>query len=307
MVPRPKNWFVELKNSDESINIPLLANLSDMSSEDIKPFRREWVEQDVGLRQCVTTELCELAKKNVDLNFDSIFWNCMEDGDPTVRSKAIEGLWECEDCRFISRLIELLLKDDSESVRVAAATALGKFALLAELRNIPARYTTRISDALFAVIDDKEEKKEVRQRAIEAVAPLNLSRVRQIIKNAYREKDPQLRASAIYAMGRHCDRQYLPILLKELRSRNPDIRLQAINACGELGEGEAVPSLVKLLNNPDTRVKQAVIESLKQIGGNEAKEALMLLNHHPGLDAQLRQAVEDAMKELALEDDILDD
>ncbi len=75
----------------------------------------------------------DLAEEEPKLNFDAIFHACLLDPDEIVRVRAIEGLWEYENNSIIDRFITMLKEDCQESVRAAAAQALGRFALLAEL------------------------------------------------------------------------------------------------------------------------------------------------------------------------------
>jgi HEAT repeat protein len=203
--------------------------------------------------------------KSVTLNFDGIFRICLGDPDPAIRVKGIEGLWECEDCALIRPLIEMLSGDSDEAVRAAAARALGKFSLLAEFRKVPLRYVPKISEALFSVIDNPQERLGLRCCAIEAVAPLSLPRVKEAIHHAYRSREFNLKISALRAMGRNADPNWLPMLLKELASPHLEMRVEAVKACGELGERNIVPYLSKLITDAPGQVRCAAIEALGKI------------------------------------------
>ncbi|MBA7574216.1 hypothetical protein ES708_16018 [subsurface metagenome] len=88
-----------------------------------------------------------------------------------MRSKAIEGLWESEETSLINPLINLLEHDSSEKVQAVAATALGKFAMLAEHEKLRSSHSSKIRQALLSVIEDSSKPAEVRRRALEAAAP----------------------------------------------------------------------------------------------------------------------------------------
>jgi HEAT repeat protein len=240
-----------------------LANLCCLSSKEIKTFVKAWVKMSKGRRRELVHQLVILSRHNIELNFDEVFQVLLLDPDAWVRAKAIEGLWESEDCRLIGLLIELLDKDGEAAVRAAAAIALGRFALLTELRAIPPHYAVRIVKALLKAIEDEEI--EVRRRAIEAIAPLNLYQVKEIIEKAYQEEDSRVRSSALYAMGRNCDQHWLPILLKELSNPDSEIRLGAVRGCGEMGEENIAPYLKRLIRDPCPRVQSAAREALKQV------------------------------------------
>ena len=282
-----KRCLAALSDQSKSVAFYQLANLSDLSSAEVKLFQKAWEKVAVERRREVIDELIALARGNAKLNFDSVFCSCFSDPDAQVRAKAIEGLWECEDCTLISILVEMLMKDKEDIVRAAAASALGRFALLGELRKVNPRHLTKIGDILFGIIDTQEEKVELRCRAIEAIAPLTLPRVKEAISKAYHSRNPKLRASALCAMGLSGDPIWLSILLRELDNPKPEICLEAIKACGELGEEEAVPHLLRLIHGTDIQKQLAALTALRQMGEGEAKQALYQCRYHP--DEQVRQ------------------
>jgi HEAT repeat protein len=197
---------------------------------------------------------------------------------------------------LINPLLRALKEDNSAKTRAAAATALGKFALLGELGKLPTHYKNKIYTALLDALGNKVEAAEVRRRSLEAVSPFNLPRVKELIEQAYHTDDVKLKSSAIYAMGRNCDSAWLPILMTELNSNEAEMRYEAANACGELGAEEAVPHLLKLIKDEDYQVQEAAIKALGQIGGEQAKQALNKLAKNPR--PRIRQAVKSALKEI---------
>ena len=284
--------------SDESPKLlsSRLAELSNLSQEELELLDEVWGKRKPKWRQRLMYRLIELAENNVELNFDSIFKHRLKDQDEQVRSQAIEGLWEDEGASLISPLIDLLKHDNSEKVQQAAATALERFALLAERRKLPRDYAARISQALLAIIDDATRPIAVRRRALEAIAPMSLPRVRQSITEAYLSSNPELKTSAIYAMGKNCDPCWLPLLQKEMDNTDAEVRYGAAAACGELEEEEAVPGLIGLTGDTDVDVGMAAIQALGKIGGREAREHLeQCLLHH---SEAARDAARDALHEL---------
>ena len=290
-----------LGNCDKPLLNSRLTQLSNLNSEELEFLRQAWAVIEPKRRRQIIYRLVELAEDNFELNFDSIFISCLKDQDAEVRSKAIGGLWESEEASLIAPLINLLEQDSSEKVQVAAAIALGKFAMLAELRKLRSCHTSRICQALLTVIDDRSKPIEVRRRALEAAAPLSQPQVKKAIMAAYQSRNPKFRASAIYAMGRNCDHSWLPMLLKELGNADAEIRYEAAGACGELGEEEAVPYLTELINDPDTDVQLVVIQALGKIGGSEAKECLKQCLNNPS--EVILQAAEQTLYELEAEED----
>jgi HEAT repeat protein len=292
-----------LTNSDEPLLSSKLADLSNLSPEELELFENSWVAIKPERQRQIMYRLVELAEDNAQLDFDSIFRSCLKDQDAEVRSKAVEGLWESEDTSLIYPLINLLEQDSSEKVRAMAATALGKFVMLVELEKLRSSYKFKIEHALLDVANDRNGPIELRRRALEAVAPLSLTEVRGAIIEAYQSHNLELKISAIYAMGKNCDPSWLAILLRELASDNAELRFEACMACGELGEEEAVSYITELVNDSDTEVQMAAIQALGKIGGTEAEEYLkQCLNNSSEV---VQQAAEQALNELGLEEDPL--
>jgi len=288
--------IADLRNGAKPLRSSRLAELSNLDSEELRLFERAWTTIEPKRRRQIVYRLVELVEDNFELNFDSIFKNCLKDQDTEVRCKAIEGLWESEETSLINPLINLLEHDSSEKVQAAAAIALGKFAMLAEHEKLRPCHKSKVCQALFAVIDGRSKPVEVRRRALEAASPLSLPQVNRAIMEAYQNDSPEFKVSAVYAMGRNCDPSWLPILLRELACADAEMRYEAVAACGELGGEEATASVIKLIDDPDADVQRAAIQALGRIGGSEAKSCLEECLHSPS--ELIRQAAEQALQEL---------
>ena len=282
---------------------PALIELSNLSSDELGQFSRAWPRVPAEQKHKVMERLVEMAEDNAELDYSSIFRLCLKDSDEVVRQKAIMGLWEFEDRSLILSLIDLLKLDSSGDVRASAATALGKFAALAQAGKILSKDGELIKACLMKALEDKKERLEVRRRALEAAAPFNTPDVNRYIHWAYGSDDLSLKSSSLYAMGSTGESQWLAILFKELQSPNPPIRYEAANACGEMDEEEAAPHLIPLLNDDDLQVQLAAITALGKIGGPLAKRALRrcLKKEDPVMEDAARaaldniQAVEDPL------------
>jgi HEAT repeat protein len=285
-----------LSSSGKPLLSSRLADLSDLGSEELRFLERVWVDIEPGRRRQIVYRLVELAEDNFKLDFNSIFWNCLKDQDAEVRCKAIDGLWENEETSLIDPLINLLKQDNSEKVQAAAAAALGGFAMLAEHKKLRSCHVSEVCRALLATIGDNSKSIDVKRRALEAAASLNLPQVKKAIMEAYRSNNAKLRTSAIYAMGKNCDAYWLPILLKALASADTKIRYEAAGSCGELEEEEAIPYLVELINDPDIDVQLATIQAMGKIGGTEAKEHLEQCLSNP--NGIISRMAEQALQEL---------
>jgi HEAT repeat protein len=286
----------ELKNSAKPLSNAKLSELSSINAEELKLLKEVWPTIERKRRQQIVSRLVALAEENFELDLDNVFKNCLDDPDAEVRSRAIEGLWENEEPSLINTLLNLLEHDSSERVQAAAATGLGRFVMLAEHQKLHSSYSSKMYQALLAIVGDKNKPLEVKRRALEAIAPRSSPRVERVISEAYHNGHPKLRASSIYAMGKNCSPAWLPILLKELANADTEIRYEAAGACGEIGEEEAVPYLINLVEDPNLEVQLATIQALGKIGGTEAKNRLeQCLDDDSEV---IQQAAEQALREL---------
>ena len=294
--------IVEMADTGKALVNTHLAALSDMTPANIRDFSQVWKTIDPKRRREIVTRLKELATDSVELNFDNIFLRCLSDPDADVRSEAIDGLWENEEPALIPLLIDLLDKDPAEKVQAAAALALGRFALMAEISSIAPRYGVQVGHVLLNVVGDKNKSMDVRRRALEAVSPISTEQVKIAIKTAYEGRDERLAISAVYAMGKNCDTKWLPFLLKELKNSDAEMRYEAVTACGELGDEEIMQYLLPVANDEDIDVRLALIQALGKIGGNEAKQFLQKNANDP--NEAVRDAIETALNEITILNDM---
>ena len=291
-----KEAILNLVNSDKPLLNSKLADLSNLSSEELRLVEEVWIKVEPKRQRQIMHRLIELAEDNVELNFDSIFKSRLEDKDAEVQCLAIEGLWENEEPALIKPLIKLLTHDSSGKVQAAAAAALGRFALLAECQKLCSDYTSKISLALLTVLNDKSKPIEIRCRVLEAASPLSLPEVKEAITQAYQSHNSRLKISSLYAMGKSCDQSWLPLVIKELESADAEIRYEAAVASGELGAEEVLPHLVRLTSDPYIEVQLATIQALSKIGGSKAKESLKKCL--TDAKKEIRQAAAEALHEL---------
>jgi HEAT repeat protein len=288
--------IAEIFDSSKPITSSKLVYLSDLNNEELKFLKEIWADADVSRRHQIISQLVHLSEVDIKLDFSGVFVICLHDTDATIRAQAIAGLDGEKNYTLITPLLQALKEDSSAEVRAAIAIALGKFALLCELGKLPAHFTDKIYTALLNVLDNKMETAVVKRRALEAISPFRLPRVKELIEQAYNGNDTKLKASAIYAMGRNCDSVWLTTLLAELNNDEAEIRYEVANACGELGSEEAVPHLIKLAEDEDHQVQEAAIKALGEIGGEQAKQALNKLAKNP--KPRIREAAKSALKEV---------
>ena len=296
-------FLTETAGEDESVKYSQLLELSGLSSEQTAEFEAAWSSVPVDRRRELVGKLTELSEDNLQLDFISIYIVCLDDADSDIRESAIRGLWECEDRVLIRPLVRIVGSDPSKKVRAAAAISLGKFAAMARDAKLVTRDESRIRTALMAVIEREGEETEVRRRAIESAAALGGPEIEDLINDSYQSTEPELKQSALYAMGRTSSPRWLSTVLAETAHKDAAIRYEAASAAGLLGDESTVPHLVQMIDDEDPEVQIAAIRALGAIGGALAKTAL---RRYLDIDNEaLESAAQEAMDELALDDDPL--
>ncbi|MBM3942946.1 MAG: HEAT repeat domain-containing protein [SAR202 cluster bacterium] len=275
--------------------------VSGLSPAELGTFAKTWFMAPIDRQSYLVGQLVELAEENPELDFFAIFKMCLKSDAEPVLTMAIDGLWEYDDRSAIPPLVQVLQSRRTPAVRAAAATALGKFAVLAMEGKVLAKDGDLVRESLLKILKDPAEDLEVRRRSLEAVAPFNNGEVKKFIQWAYKSDDLKLRASSIYAMGRTGESGWLSVLFKELQNREPSIRYETAQACGELADEAAVPHLIPLLRDDDYQVQLAGINSLGQIGGPLAKRALLRCVKEG--DATLEEAARSALENIEFLED----
>jgi len=282
--------------SDSAIHSTDLARLSDLKDDDLSQFRKAWKNAEVTRRAEVAGKLVSIGEDDVTLDFTRVFRVALDDRDPGIRIKALEGLGLEDKYAVVRPILKTLKADESAEVREAAARTAGKFALLAELGDFPEAVGKDIFEALLDVLENTSESIAVRRRALESIAPFQQELVDNYIEDYYYSEEPGVKASALFAMGRNCQSRWLNFLIDELQNSDSEIRFEAARASGEIGEEEAVPGLLILLDDNDQEVQEAAVMSLGKIGGREARQALQRLSKSH--DTRIKEAVKSALTEL---------
>ncbi len=295
--------LAELSGPEQPSVNTRLVYLSGLGGNEIELLRQTWTRITPERQYQILSHLFRLSEHNPTLDFDHIFGLCLQASDERVRLQAVIGLERTEDVSFIVPLIHLLETDEAKKVRAAAAIVLGNFALLAELGKLSPNHRARIYSALIGVLEKEGESVAVKRRALESIAPFSRPRVDEFINQAYHSNDVELKASAIYAMGRNCNPKWLPIVIKELSNSEPEIHYEAAEACGELEAEEAVPFLINLVDDDEAQVPEAAIRALGKIGGEEVKKTLQSLLGSP--EERIRQVAKVALTELIFWEELL--
>jgi HEAT repeat protein len=269
-----EGYLEELSDASRPLSVSKLANLNQLSPDERAEFEQNWPAIDADRRLQIISDLNDLAEDNAELNFDAVYLASLADNDARIRKAALDGLWEYEERGLIPTLVELMHDDDDEDVRAAAALSLGRFVVLGEFGSLRPTDLTTVEDALTDIINDEAEAEEVRARALESIGARSEPWVRDLIEDAFNSESHRMQVSAIHAMGRSCDEEWLPEVIQLLQNDDPEIRYEAATAAGMIGDEAAVPHLAFLVHDEDAEVQEVVIDALAEIGGPEARAVL---------------------------------
>lgn len=269
--------FSEVLNAllDNETTIPpkLLYRLSGLEGEELAKINTSWSQISPVRRQRLLEDLENLADINYLVDFDAIFKIGLEDSAPHCRRVSIRGLWENEESALGRRLIRLLKEDPEASVRAQAANGLGKYIFLGEMEEINEALYEDIKKLLIETFQGSHPE-DIRRRALEALGFSSDSRVPNLIEEAYNKNREDWLLSALIAMGRSADNQWVPQIIENLLHESSQIRLEAAQAAGLLSAQETVSHLLQLIDDPEDEVRQAALWSLSEIGGLDARAAL---------------------------------
>ena len=222
-----KDYLNELDQQPEDIKTSTLLEMSDLSGEDVENFSDIWSKLESEIKVKILKRLTELAEYDVQLDFTSICKLCLSAPEPIVRKSALDGLWELQDRTFIQPLIEILINDTDSAVKSAAAIALNSFAQMHQNGKLIERDSSKIFDALMQTIEKGQEENADISRTVEAIGYLSGQQVEDTLTKFHRNKNSQLRQSAIFAMGRTAQPKWLDLILKDFNDANPAIRFEA--------------------------------------------------------------------------------
>lgn len=274
-----------------------LAQLSDLSPQEVREFERAWPDVPVARRASILANLRQLAEDNVEYNFKQVFLLALSDPDPDVRAGGVQGLWEEESIPVLERLEHLLASDRTPEVRAAVAEALGRFAYGAAVGRLDQSRADHLEESLRRALISGADGSDLQLRALESLSyyaeqPL----VGEFVARLYREGDEEEQGSALIAMGRTMDPRWHDAIREELASTSPRLRFLAAHAAGDAVLTDAVPALLRLVEqDDDLEVRQAAVWALGQIGTEPATRTLRNIAQEPG--HPLSEAAEDALDE----------
>ncbi len=252
-----------------------LRAFSDLAGEQLSQWHAAFAMLPADQRSGLIERMRDLSEEDIEVDFRALFRIGLTDGAERVRLASIEGLEEDDRPSLIDPLIARLRDDPSETVRAAAAQALGQFVYIAELDRVNNARREQLYAALMRALLTTPEESLVHRRALESLSYVANEEVDLQIRDAFNSSNDLLRLSAIVAMGRSQNRAYQTLVRDELTSISPAVRRQAAFASGQLEDEDAVRDLAALLDDPVMDVRFAALDALAAIGTQDAR-ALMV-------------------------------
>ncbi|MGA9532528.1 MAG: HEAT repeat domain-containing protein [Anaerolineales bacterium] len=268
-----------LLDQDRELNPAQLGELSDLDTAQLDQFEAAWHGTPEGRRQQIAKLLGELSADNLELLFDRVNRVLLSDSSAQVRQQAIRNLWEDEHASLGRRLVELADLDPSETVRLEAVRALGRFVYLGEFDKLTRDTKTAIEEVLLNIMRDPPSP-TMQRLALESLGYSTREELPELIRRSYDSADEELMRSALVAMGRSANSRWLDQVVDHLNDRSPRLRAAAARAVGELLGRKSTSTLIELLDDANDEVRQAAVWSLGQVGGDEARDALLELQKH---------------------------
>jgi len=162
-------------------------------------------------------------------------------------------------------------------------------------------HAAQAAEKLFSMLANSYD--DVRRAALEACICLDTPDAAQRFKSLFKEQDPQLRAMAVYALGRQnltgnlpdlrvaledenaqvrqiaveafgivgpCRTEYLSVVLPRLHDENREVRMAMVALLGNCNSPEALPHLLSALDDQDDWVRIRAVEGLGHLKASAA-------------------------------------
>jgi HEAT repeat protein/class 3 adenylate cyclase len=181
------------------------------------------------------------------------------DPDETVRRKAAFSLGEIGDASASPALKEVVRDtEESDDVRVAAVTALGK---IQEPHGI---------DPLIDVLEDRSESSgRLRRVVAQILGELDNDRAIDPLIFALDDPEESVRGTAVESLKELGDIRAVEPISDRLSSEtetNPRFRVACAKALSAIGAGSSVEALLEGLDHPETSVQVECIRALGEVG-----------------------------------------
>ncbi len=295
----PLEEFLQQLNGGSPLADSALWGISGLEGDSLARFQAAWEQTGTERRIGLIWQLIDATAENLAFDFSAVCAVAVTDPDPTVREQAYRLLAEDGSVALFEPALKAATEDPDHEARTAAIDAVGVFTLQAQVDDWPQKAQDAAQRVLLNQLRSPESDLILRQAALLSLSHLTTAEVEAEIRQAYQQ--PDMRQTAIEAMGRNCQEVWLPDLRAELRSDQSAYRLLAVLACVEMEDERLIPDLVERVEDPEREVRLAAIQAMGAIGGDVAEAALTEIERSS--DPALRRAAAGALAEAAGRDE----
>lgn len=243
-------------------------------------------------QRALVVELCAALG---DLRLVPLFTEAALDEDREVRSAGLRALTELAEAST-ARALEPLCEHPDPVTRVQVGRLLARVGGAVAVRGCsrlladPEWHVRRdtcvalrehpvpgVTELLLARLADREERSEVRFKAVEALAASGERQVLSPLILALEDPDPAVSSTAAHHLGQLRDSSALEPLVRYLRASHDSeyAHAGAAISLGRLGDPAAVPALKQALQDGREAVRQWSAEALGRLGAADAVGALI--------------------------------
>src|SRR5919199_3226173 len=177
--------LIQRLRDEEDIESGEWDPLSALADERLTTFRALWDTMGPSQRLSLLDALYDEAEEDAHLDFTPIWGLALADESPKVREAGITYSADEEGDWLIDPLLRLATVDPDSGVRSAAADALGRYAYLAEVGELPDGRAAQIQRALMALVNRPDEPLAVRANALASVGYFSTPEVATAIRAAH--------------------------------------------------------------------------------------------------------------------------
>jgi len=269
-----------LESAPPAVRAVAVEAVQQLDRDDVLPFlERALGDPDLAVRNAALAGVVQVVRRG-QLDTDRLLMWLLRSPDLNVKRQAVEVIHQVgEPMRDLGPRLLRMLKDEDWWVRERVVETLVEIAGDELTRHVltylddPSDVIRRYAVGVLRRIKDpvcvgpllrtarRDEDWWVREQAIECLAEIGDPRAAAPLAELA-GKVPELRRSAVVALGRLGSTVALPLLRETLHSEEPDERLAAITALAEIGDPSAAADLERLLDDTDHRIRTAAEETV---------------------------------------------